>query len=205
MTKILKKTIIFMSIVIILGLLCFVIDFVRAKNQQEPIFCIRKTIYRDGGTKEFYGLGYKVIFFNKFLNDGSKFKRVVIGNWNIQYKDYEEQWNNSELKFKDIELYNNLTGYMSSTNTDFEEGREILRILENLEFNEEINKNLENNYIIEISNESTITYYIKSNDNYVEKDGKMGKISNEDLKILKAYIDKLINKYQMKFDTKSIS
>ena len=205
MTKIFKKTIIFMSIVIILGLLCFVIDFVRVKNQQEPIFCIRKTIYRDGGTKEFYGLGYKVISFNKFLNDGNIFKRIVIGNWNIQYKDYEEQWNNSELKFKDIELYNNLNGYMSSTNTDFEEGREILRILESLEFNEEINKNLENNYTIEISNKSTITYYIKSNDNYAEKEGKMGKISNEDLKTLKAYIDKLINKYQMKFDTKSIS
>lgn len=203
MKTVLKKIIIILLIFIFLGISFFFIDYIRVKNQLEPIFCIRKVIYRDGGTKEYYGFGYKVISFNKILSDGSKFKKLVIGNWNISYNDYENEWKENELNFKDIELYNNLTGYMSSTNTDFKEGKEILKILESLEFNEEfdeeLNKKLENNYTIEVSNEFITIYYIKSSGNYIEKEGKLAKISDENLKILIDYIDKLINTYQIKF------
>ena len=34
------------------------------KKGNEPIFCVNIKTYRDGGTKEYIGIGYKVIKYN---------------------------------------------------------------------------------------------------------------------------------------------
>ena len=41
-------------------------DYNRVKNGDNPIFCIRNLagIIMDGGTIEYFGLGYKIIDFN---------------------------------------------------------------------------------------------------------------------------------------------
>ena len=59
----------------------FLIDFICIKTIKRPIFMIRTVIYKDGGTKEYYGLGYKVIKCNT-LNDD---KTLSIGTWFIKY------------------------------------------------------------------------------------------------------------------------
>lgn len=42
------------------------IDKERAQNVEEPLFCKSQDwTYMDGGTKEYWGLGYKVIKFNR--------------------------------------------------------------------------------------------------------------------------------------------
>lgn len=70
-------------VLIILGIWVsvFLIDFVCVKTIKRPIFMIRTSIYKDGGTKEYYGLGYKVIKCNTLAGD----KKVTLGTWFIDY------------------------------------------------------------------------------------------------------------------------
>ena len=69
-------------VLIILGIWVsvFLIDFVCIKTIKRPIFMVRGVIYKDGGTKEYYGLFYKVIKCNTF-ND----KKVTIGTYFMDY------------------------------------------------------------------------------------------------------------------------
>ena len=46
-----------------------------------PFFAIRVKKHNDGGTKEYLGLGYKVIKYNEKLGR----KDLVVGNWSLQY------------------------------------------------------------------------------------------------------------------------
>ena len=56
-----KKWMKIVLIVLAVWLSIFLVDFICVKTIKRPIFMIRTTIYKDGGTKEYYGLGYKVI------------------------------------------------------------------------------------------------------------------------------------------------
>ena len=70
MKKALKVIGIILGIIIILGLIFFVVDYNRVKNNERPIFCISNPAgtINDGGTVEFFGLGYKVIDFHVSTN-----------------------------------------------------------------------------------------------------------------------------------------
>ena len=74
--------------VIILGLIFFAVDYNRVQKQEKPIFCINYSTLRDGGTKAYIGLGYKVIDFN-MLNGYNEMK---IGSWFMQYEDLESEY-----------------------------------------------------------------------------------------------------------------
>lgn len=83
-----KKKNIFMKIfniifVIILVSMVFIsIDVICvARYQKGPFFAIRTSHYKDGGTKVYYGLGYKVIKYN--VIDGRK--DTQLGFWNMPY------------------------------------------------------------------------------------------------------------------------
>lgn len=69
-------------ILIILGIwtFMFLTDFICVKTIKIPIFMIRTAI-KDGGSKEYYGLGYKVIKCNTLSGD----KSISIGSWNLKY------------------------------------------------------------------------------------------------------------------------
>jgi hypothetical protein len=45
-------------------------DYCLAKANKSPIFAIRTAVYKDGGTKDYIGLGYKIRKYNKL--DGRK-------------------------------------------------------------------------------------------------------------------------------------
>lgn len=64
MKKYLKYIGIVISLVALLGIIFFAMDFCRVNNKKNPIFCIKTKVYEDGGTREFLGLGYKVIDFH---------------------------------------------------------------------------------------------------------------------------------------------
>ncbi len=87
MKKILKILCILLVIIVVLGIMFFIIDYNRVKNNETPIFCINTSTYRDGGSKEYLGLGYKVIDFNKL--DG--YDEMKIGTWFMNYNDFEEE------------------------------------------------------------------------------------------------------------------
>lgn len=75
-------------LVILLIWLTFVItDFTLSKFNLRPIFAIPLYKLKDGGTVEYYGLGYKVIKYNK-LDIGNEKGRSdpAFGLWTLEYE-----------------------------------------------------------------------------------------------------------------------
>ena len=58
-----------------------------------PFFAIPGVQYKDGGTREYYGLGYKVISYHQVQGRRDK----ELGFWNLEY-------NTSAITIKDIDL-----------------------------------------------------------------------------------------------------
>ena len=67
MKKSLKIILIVLLVLIFLWGICFLVDYIRAKNNKSPIFCILETTANDGGTNIYLGLGYKVIDFHRIM------------------------------------------------------------------------------------------------------------------------------------------
>lgn len=69
-------------IIIIILLIFITIDVVCvAKYEKGPFFAIKTKTYKDGGTKEYYGIGYKVIKYNVLQGR----KDTQIGFWSMPY------------------------------------------------------------------------------------------------------------------------
>lgn len=87
--KKLKNIIIILIVFILLAMLFFAIDYSRVQKQKKPIFCIKNPAgeINDGGTVEYFGLGYKVIDFNRL--DG--YNEIKIGLWSMNYYDFAEE------------------------------------------------------------------------------------------------------------------
>lgn len=71
----------------LLGLLLYVslifTDYSLAQVDKEPIFAIKTVTYKDGGTQEYMGLGYKIIRYS--ILEGRQ--DTVFGTWMISYED----------------------------------------------------------------------------------------------------------------------
>ena len=78
-----QKTIINVVFIVIVVLILMVVTDVICVNKFNvgPYFAIKTKTYKDGGSKEYYGLGYKVIEYNEF--EGRKGK--TIGTWKLEY------------------------------------------------------------------------------------------------------------------------
>ena len=64
-----KKNIIMIVVSILIIFITLIIfgcvDYTKYKNNEEPIFCFIKNKLEDGGTKEYIGVGYKIIYFHR--------------------------------------------------------------------------------------------------------------------------------------------
>jgi len=82
-----KKSSLFLNILftVIIILICIIsIDVLAVKKfNSGPFFAIPIKTYDDGGSKEYYGLGYKVIKYNQTKGR----KGTVIGTWGLKYND----------------------------------------------------------------------------------------------------------------------
>ena len=78
---------IILGIIIALGIIFFAIDYNRARNNEQPMFCVQIDEVNDGGSKIYLGLGYKVIDFNTL----SGFDDEKIGTWFMNYDDFNEE------------------------------------------------------------------------------------------------------------------
>lgn len=58
--KKIKKVIIIMLAIVIVWLAFFIVDHLRATNEQKPIFTINSIMYDDGGSVKYTGLFYNV-------------------------------------------------------------------------------------------------------------------------------------------------
>lgn len=80
-TKI-RKFLNILFVVIVVVILLAVIDIICvSKFQKGPFFAIPIHTYDDGGTKEYYGLGYKVIKYNQVQGR----RDMEIGTWALKY------------------------------------------------------------------------------------------------------------------------
>ena len=77
-----NKTILILVIAILAITITFlIVDCIMLNSAKEPIFCISIGQYLDGGTKEYIGLGYKIIDYNIL----SGFDGYKVGTWFMQY------------------------------------------------------------------------------------------------------------------------
>ncbi|MCB2341049.1 hypothetical protein [Clostridium estertheticum] len=87
-----KKRNIIIGGLLIIVLTFFITDFCLEKANKSPVFAIPMVRYKDGGSIEYYGLGYKVIKYSNLT--GSEIK-MDFGTWFMKF---------SPPKYKIIEL-----------------------------------------------------------------------------------------------------
>lgn len=104
MKRIFKVVVGILGIIVVLGIVFFTVDYNRVKNQKKPIFCIKDPAgaIMDGGTIEYFGLGYKVIDFHTIAG----FDDIKVGTWFMDYNDFEEEIKAYEKKYKEKLLMN---------------------------------------------------------------------------------------------------
>lgn len=90
---------IIIGIMVVLGILFFVVDYNRVQKQEKPIFCIQNPagIISDGGTTEYFGLGYKIIDFHTLAG----YDDIKIGSWLMDYNDFDAEMKVYEMKFEE--------------------------------------------------------------------------------------------------------
>ena len=89
-----KRIINIVFIVIFLILTFIAVDVIAVSRYDVgPFFAIKTTTYKDGGTKEYYGIGYKVIKYHQVQGRRDK----EIGFWNLKY-------NTNPVDLKDVDL-----------------------------------------------------------------------------------------------------
>ena len=144
MKKVIKIILIIIAIIIMLGVIFFIVDYNRVKNNEKPIFCILKQEVNDGGTKIYLGLGYKVIDFNTL----SGFNKTKIGSYFMNYEDFTDE----------IEEYNNNLNTENNTRND-----DITITIEKIDLSDVNNtktctlNQAETNVIINIINNASFT------------------------------------------------
>ena len=99
MKKCFKVIGVLLGVIVILGIVFFLVDYNRVQKQEKPIFCVQNPagIINDGGTIEYFGLGYKVIDFHTLAG----FDDIKIGTWFMNYNDFEEEMKEYEEKFEE--------------------------------------------------------------------------------------------------------
>lgn len=212
----LKILFIIVGIVVILGIIFFAVDYNRVQKQEKPIFCIQNPagVISDGGTIEYFGLGYKVIDFHTLAG----FDDIKIGTWLMDYNDFEKEMKEYEKKFEEELQKDNrnqesninnkvttidiqTTGLSSETSIkkytlNQEEIYEIFNIIDNLTFSNEACDGLPTYYIKYNSEEedSFVTYGIEIfDDEYHVTSASNGEaiLSNEQKEQLDEIIDKI--------------
>lgn len=104
--KIKKISTIIMIVIIVIGVLVTTDILLVSKAHIGPFLAIRTKVYNDGGTKEYYGLGYKVIKYNQKVGR----RDTVIGSWGIKYNTNPETFTIRELAYSIINDNNNHLG-----------------------------------------------------------------------------------------------
>ena len=181
MKKGIKIFLIIIGFIIIFGLIFFAVDYNRVKNQEKPIFCIQHPagVIMDGGTIEYFGLGYKVIDFN-MLNG---YDEIKIGSWFMKYEDFENEYNNYVSNTQVIvNNYNN----MPSITITGEDALIIKQVLNNFKYDKELCNGI---YSYEIVIDDEEHYMVKRDCNAIEKGDKQTEISEEELKNIENIIE----------------
>ena len=92
--RIWKRIINIVFIILVAIIIMIAVDYVRvAKFEYTPLFAIKTLELKDGGTTEYYGLGYKVIDYNQIQGR----RDMEIGFWNMKR-------NSKPIDISDVDL-----------------------------------------------------------------------------------------------------
>lgn len=73
-------------LVFIVWLAFLITDYSLAKTNKSPIFAVPGIMYKDGGSTEYYGLGYKVIkYVNLTAEKGPEIVYIDFGTWFLRF------------------------------------------------------------------------------------------------------------------------
>ncbi len=79
------------GIILVIWLAFFITDFSLAKVNKSPIFAIPIVMYKDGGSTEYYGLGYKVIkYVDLTVERGTEVIKIDFGTWLMRFSPPEQ-------------------------------------------------------------------------------------------------------------------
>ena len=189
MKKGIKVLLIVLGVIIILGLVFFAIDYNRVQKQEKPLFCIQHPagVIMDGGTVEYFGLGYKVIDYN-MLNG---YDEIKIGSWFMKYEDFENEYNSYVDDTKVI-----VNGYNNIPNITItgEDALILKQILNDFTYDGELCNGI---YSYEIIIDDKDHYMIKRACMAIEKGNKQAEITEEELKTIEGIIDNNIDEHKL--------
>ncbi len=77
---------IFPFVLIAYVLIAFFVDYQLAVHQRKPFFAAESVVYKDGGTTEYKGIGYKVINYNQLMNKNGRTDVVFLSRF-INYEN----------------------------------------------------------------------------------------------------------------------
>ena len=137
----------------------------------------------DGGTIEYFGLGYKVIDFN-MLNGYDEMK---IGSWFMKYEDFENEFNDYISNTKVI-----VNGYDNISNITItgEDALIIKQILNEFTYDGELCDGI---YSYEITINDEENYKVKRDCMAIERENKQTEITKMDLESIENIIDNNID------------
>ena len=116
----LHKFLTVLVVLLVIGAILATIDIIAVlKFDKGPYFALPLTKYYDGGTQEYYGLGYKVIKYHQVQGRRDK----VLGFWNLKY-------NTTATTVQDIDLAIGLTDNPVATYDKYD--RKFVRITSTL-------------------------------------------------------------------------
>ena len=98
--KCIKKINILYALLIVIMLMITIDVIGVSRYNVGPLFAIKTHTYKDGGTKEYYGIGYKVIKYHQVQGRRDK----VLGSWNLKYNVEPINYNYIDLA---LDLKNN--------------------------------------------------------------------------------------------------
>ena len=192
MKKGIKILLVILGVIIILGLIFFAVDYNRVQNHEKPIFCINYATANDGGTKEYLGLGYKVIAFNRL--DG--YNEIKIGPWTMKYEDFEDEYKEYGSAVEEIDPEVVINGYnnMPDITITGEDTTKIKQILDGFSYDGELCDGI---YSYEIIINDEEHYMVKQDCKAIEKGDKQADITEEELKSIEDIIEKNINEHEL--------
>ena len=105
---------IILKVVIVISILIIIDLFLITRFEFGPLFAIRTKTYKDGGTKEYYGLGYKVIRYN--VTNGRE--GIVVGNYSLKYNPIAKKVDLNKIKLTEENNgdYVEITGTVKNIN-----------------------------------------------------------------------------------------
>lgn len=171
------------------------IDYNMVKSDNAPLFSIKRGVYLDGGSVEWFGIGYKIFRINKI----SGFQSVKIGGWNSKIGDFIEE----EEAYKQSSDYLHMTLILNNDkycilNSTSSLATKIMDIVNNAEFEKGQDKNKEKSeeVIEEFESEQNIGISIRTNEKFegytlkskdgeiylIRYDGEKYKLKDENLR-----------------------